>query len=84
MGLTLSEILKNENNGKIFIHIKNGSKVKNVDGCLFFAEMVEYIPDKDKKCTQNNIVHLKETGKIKWEKATISSFWVNGRYEEIN
>lgn len=80
MQLTLSEILKNENNGKRFINIHNGSIVKNVDGSLLFAKMIECIAGPKKL----NVVYAKGTGRIQWEKATKSSFWVNGIYEEID
>lgn len=80
MLLTLSEILKTENNGKRFRHVENGSIVKNLDGNLLFAKMIEYIAEPKK----SNVVHVKEAGRIEWKKTTISNFWVNGRYEEID
>ncbi len=75
MELTLSEILKDDNNGKIFRHIESGSIVKNVNGTLFFGEILECKLPNEKK-------DVKESNKNKWKEAAASSFWVNGKYEK--
>lgn len=82
MEFTLADILDNKNNGKEFIIYESMSIVKNVDGCLFFAQNVGFISTKDDNA---NIVHLKRIAKkTKWQKAPASAFWVNAKYKELN
>lgn len=82
MQFNLAEILKDENNEKIFSCVGRPIRVKNVNEYLFFEARAEYVEDKSSGIS--GIIKFIRTGKrVKWEEAPASSFWVNAKYEEL-
>ncbi|MHB7981963.1 hypothetical protein CF067_20355 [Clostridium sporogenes] len=77
MEFTIEDILDIENNGREFICLSNGTIVKNVDGILYYSQMIEFIGKK-----LNNTIHLKRTKKdIIWGKVPLTMFWRKSKYK---
>ncbi|MCC5440244.1 hypothetical protein AL714_14855 [Clostridium botulinum] len=78
MEFTIEDILDIENNGRQFICLSNGTIVKNVDGILYYSQMIEFIGGKK----VNNTIHLKRTKKdIIWSKVPLTMFWIKSKYK---
>ncbi|AUM93807.1 hypothetical protein CF049_15055 [Clostridium sporogenes] len=77
MEFTIEDILDIENNGRRFICLSNGTIVKNIDGILYYSQMIEFIGKK-----VNNTIHLKRTKKdIIWSKVPLTMFWIKSKYK---
>lgn len=75
--LDIENILEIENNGIQFICLSNGTIVKNIDGILYYSQMIEFIGKK-----VNNTIHLKRTKKdIVWGKVPLTMFWIKSKYK---